>query len=355
MRFLHVMALVALVLAPLSATAADYPAPMSGDWVAKNFRFHTGAVMDVRLHYVTVGDPKGIPVLVLHGTYGSGASMVNPAYAGQLFGRGQPLDAAKYFIILPDAIGTGGSTKPSDGMHARFPEYDYADMVSAQYRLVTEGLGIKHLRLVTGNSMGGMQTWMWAETYPDFMDVAVPMASQPTAMASRNWMMRRMIIDSVRNDPAWNHGEYTTEPPMFRVANVFFGIATSGGSIAYAAQAPTNAAADKLLNDRLAAPFPADANDFLYQWQSSADYDASGALGRIKARLLAINSADDERNPYDTGIMAREIKLVKYGKYMLIPASADTRGHGTTGFAKFYAQALGNLLKTAPYTATIQK
>ena len=212
------------------------------------------------------------------------ASFLTPAFAGELFGEGQPLDARKYFIIMPDALGAGKSAKPSDGLRAKFPLYNYADMVAAQHRLVTEGLGIKHLRLVIGNSMGGMQTWMWGSAYPDFMDALVPMAAQPTAMSSRNWMMRRMITDAVRNDPDWNNGNYTTQPRAFRTANAFFRIATSGGTLAYQKMAPTREKADKLLNDTLAAPFNADANDFLYQWDSSRDYDAVAGPGEDPGR-----------------------------------------------------------------------
>ena len=339
----------ALLLLSLPAFGADYPAPKEGDWVARDFHFHTGEVMsELRLHYTTVGAPTGEPVLLLHGTGGSGANFLTPAFADELFGLGQPLDATKYFIILPDAIGAGQSTKPSDGLRAKFPRYNYDDMVVAQYRLVTEGLGFKHLRLVMGNSMGGMQTWMWGTTHPGFMDALVPMAAQPTAMSSRNWMMRRMVIDAVRNDPEWNNGNYTTQPRAFRTASVFFGVATSGGTLAYQKLAPTRAQADKLLDDRLAAPFKADANDFLYQWESSGDYDASPGLDKIEAALLAINSADDERNPPETGITERELKRVKNGKLYLIPASEETRGHGTTGMAKFYKQPLLQLLQATP-------
>jgi homoserine O-acetyltransferase len=339
----------ALSLIALAATAADYPAPKQGDWIAKDFRFHTGETMtELRLHYTTVGSPGGEPVLILHGTGGSAAGFLNAAFAGELFGEGQPLDAKKYFIIMPDAIGAGKSTKPSDGLRAKFPLYNYADMVSAQHRLVTEGLGVKHLRLVIGNSMGGMQTWMWGETYPDFMDALVPMAAQPTAMSSRNWMMRRMITDAVRNDPDWKNGDYTTQPKAFRTANAFYRIATSGGTLAYQKMAPTREKADKVVDEYLNAPFNADANDFLYQWDSSRDYDAAPGLEKIQAALLAINAADDERNPPETGVMTQSLQRVKNGKLYLIPASEDTRGHGTTGMAKFYKQQLQELLQTAP-------
>jgi homoserine O-acetyltransferase len=342
----------ALSLIALSAVAADYPAPKEGDWVARDFRFHTGEVVsELRLHYATVGAPSGQPVLVLHGTGGTGISMLTPTFAGELFGPGQPLDASKYFIILPDAIGTGKSTKPSDGLRTKFPKYNYDDMVEAQYRLVTEGLGIRHLRLVLGNSMGGMLTWVWGEKYPQAMDVLVPLASQPSPMASRNWMLRRMMIETIRNDPEWNNGNYTTQPRSLRLAPVFYNIATAGGTLGYQKLAPTRDAADKLIDDRLAAPPPADANDFLYQWESSRDYDPSPGLERIQATVLVINSADDERNPPETGITERELKRVKNGHLHLIPASEETRGHLTTGQAKFYKQQLQELLQTAPRQA----
>jgi homoserine O-acetyltransferase/O-succinyltransferase len=343
--------LVALILAFIAAPAiaADYPAPKTGEWVAKDFKFHTGEVMpELRLAYTTVGDPSGQPVLVLHGTTGSAASMLTPAFAGELFGAGQPLDATKHYIIIPDSIGHGKSSKPSDGLRAKFPKYNYADMVDAQYRLVKEGLGINHLRLVIGNSMGGMHTWLWGVKYPDFMDALAPMASQPTAMASRNWMMRRLIIDSIRNDPDWKDGNYTTQPKAFRTAAVFFNLATNGGTLAYQKMAPTREAADKLLDQRLAALTNADANDYLYQWESSGDYDPSPGLARIKAAVLVINAADDERNPPETGLTEAALKQIKNARLVLIPASEDTRGHGTTGMAKFYRQPLGELLQGDP-------
>jgi homoserine O-acetyltransferase len=340
---------VAACLFGFAARAADYPAPKEADWVARDFRFHTGETLpELRLHYTTVGNPSGQPVLILHGTAGSGTSMVTPAFAGELFGPGQALDATKYFIILTDSIGAGKSAKPSDGMRTKFPAYDYDDMVLAQYRLVTEGLGIKHLRLVLGNSMGGMHAWLWAIQHPDMMDAVVPMASQPNAMSSRNWMMRRMLIDAIRNDPDWQGGNYTKQPHAVQTANVFYGIAANGGSIAYQNLAPTREKADAVLNERLAQPFTADANDYLYQWESSRDYDPSADLERIKVPLLAINSADDERNPPETGVLENALKRVKGARYYVIPASAETRGHGTTGFAKFWAKQVGDLLATVP-------
>lgn len=339
----------ALLSFSIPARAADYPAPKQGDWVARDFKFHTGEVMpDLKLHYTTVGEPTGQPVLVLHGTGGSGASMLTPAFAGELFGAGQPLDASKYYIIIPDAIGHGKSSKPSDGMKTSFPKYNYDDMVEAQHRLVTEGLGVKHLRLVIGNSMGGMQTWLWGETYPKDMDALVPMASQPTEMASRNWMMRRIMLDTIRNDPDYSGGNYTSQPRMMKYAITAYGIASIGGTLAYQQQAPTAAKADKIVDERLATPITADANDFVYQWDSSHDYNAAEKLEGIEASLLLINSADDERNPPETGVTDAAMKRVKNGKLYLIPASTETRGHGTTGNAKFYSEQVRQLLQTAP-------
>jgi homoserine O-acetyltransferase len=233
----------------------------------------------------------------------------------------------------------------------KFPKYDYADMVDAQHRLLSEGLGVSHLRLIIGNSMGGMETWLWGEKYAGFMDALVPMASLPTAMASRNWMLRRMMLETIRNDPDYNNGNYTTQPRFMKIASVFFGIATAGGTLNYQKLAPTREQADKIVDSRLAAPMPADANDFLWQWGSSADYDAAPGLERIGASLLAINSADDERNPPETGLMVGGLKRVKNGKLYLIPASEQTSGHLTTGNAKFYAPQLQELLNTAPRRA----
>ncbi|MDQ6685348.1 MAG: alpha/beta fold hydrolase [Pseudomonadota bacterium] len=333
----------------LPALAADLPPATEADWIAKDFRFHSGEVLaELRLHYTTLGNPSGEPVLVLHGTAGSGTGMLAAGFGGQLFGPGQPLDASRYFIILPDAIGAGRSAKPSDGLRAKFPRYNYDDMVLAQYRLVSEGLGIKHLRLVLGNSMGGMHAWLWAEKYPEAMDAVVPMACQPTEMAGRNWMTRRMLVDSVRNDPDYKDGNYTTQPRAVRYASAFFNIVTVGGSQAYQALAPNREAADKLVAQRMAAPFLADANDFVYQWDASRDFNASPGLERITAPLLAINAADDERNPPELGIMELELRRVKNGRLFLIPASAETRGHGTTGMAVFWKQQLLEWLQSVP-------
>lgn len=352
MNRLHASIASAMTLMSFAASAADYPAPKQGTWTARDFKFHTGEVMpELKLAYTTIGDPGGQPVLVLHGTGGAAGNMLTPAFAGELFGAGQPLDATKYFIILPDAVGHGKSSKPSDGLKTKFPQYNYADMVDAQHRLLTEHLGIKRLRMVIGNSMGGIETWLWAERYPQFMDIAVPMASQPTAMAARNWMLRRMMLESIRQDPDYANGNYTRQPHSVKTASVFFAIATAGGTLSYQKQAPTRALADKAVDARLATATTADANDFLWQWQSSGDYDAAPNLARIEATLLAINAADDERNPPETGVTEAAMKQVKNGKLLLIPASEQTSGHLTTGNAKFYARQLQELLQTAPQKA----
>ncbi|MFM8678843.1 MAG: alpha/beta fold hydrolase [Alphaproteobacteria bacterium] len=333
----------------MSAQGQGYPAPREGTWTAKDFRFHTGEVMpELRLAYTTIGDPGGEPVLILHGTGGSAGSMLTPGFAGELFGPGQPLDATRYFIVIPDALGAGKSAKPSDGLRARFPAYNYDDMVHAQHRLLTEALGIRHLRLVLGNSMGGMHAWLWGTTHPDMMDALVPMACQPTEMSARNWMMRRLMIESIRRDPAYMGGDYASQPPSLRIANVFYATGTNGGTLAYQALAPTRALADRMVADRLAAPPPLDANDFLYQWESSKDYNPEPLLGQVRARVLLVNSADDERNPPETGITERALAKVPGARLLLIPASAETRGHGTTGMAKFWKKDLEEFLATAP-------
>jgi homoserine O-acetyltransferase len=343
--------IVTLVLALIASavTAQNYPAPQEGTWVVRDFKFHTGEVLpELKLHYRTIGDRKGEPVVIMHGTTGSGAGFLTPAFAGELFGPGQALDARRYYIILPDAVGHGRSSKPSDGLKMKFPRYNYDDMVDAQHRLVTEHLGVKHARLVMGNSMGGMETWIWAQKYPAFMDAAAPMASSPYEMAGRNWMTRRLIIDSIRNDPEWMNGEYTKQPRSAQFASVFFAIATSGGNQALYKQAPTRQKADELLERRLKTPYTLDANDALYQWDSSRDYNPSAGLERIEAALLVINAADDERNPPELGVLEREMKRVKNARVFLIPGSENTAGHGTTGQARFWKDELAKLLQTAP-------
>jgi homoserine O-acetyltransferase len=342
------IATAAALLLAATAFAADLPQQKPGDWTVTDFRFHTGEVLsELKLHYVTIGEPTGQPVLVLHGSNGSGETMLVPRFAGELFGPSQPLDAAKYFIIVPDALGSGKSSKPSNGLRMAFPKFTYEDQVRAQYRLVTEHLGIKHLKLIIGQSMGGMHAWMWGEMYPDFTDVLVPMAAQPVAMSGRNWVLRRTMIDAIKADPAWNNGNYTEEPPTFRYVATFFSFATAGGTQSFFRRGPTRASADKIVEQRLAEKFTADANDYIYAYGAARDYDPSPGLETIKARVLAINAADDERNPAELGILAREIKRVKNGTYFEIPASAETIGHGTSNEARWWKHLLPDLLRDA--------
>jgi homoserine O-acetyltransferase/O-succinyltransferase len=345
--FLASLSTAAALMLAATAFAAD-PQQKPGDWTAKDFRFHTGEVLpELKLHYVTIGVPTGEAVLVLHGSNASGPSMLGANFAGELFGPGQPLDAAKYFLIVTDALGAGQSSKPSNGLRMAFPKFTYEDQVQAQYRLLTEHLGVRHLKLIIGQSMGGMHAWMWGEMYPDMMDVLVPMASQPVAMSGRNWVLRRMMIDAIKADSAWNNGNYGEQPPTFKYVATFFSFATAGGTQAFLRRAPTRAAADKLVAQRLGEKFTADANDYIYAYEAARDYDPSPALETIKARVLAINAADDERNPTELGIVAREIKRVKNGTYYEIPASPETRGHGTSGDAKWWKHLLPALLGDA--------
>ena len=352
MKPVRAFATLAFALISFSAFAADYPAPKQAEWVARDFKFHTGEMLpELRMSYTTVGEPTGQPVLVLHGTTGSAGTMLTPAFAGELFGAGQPLDATKYFIIIPDSVGHGKSAKPSDGLKTRFPKYNYDDMVDAQYRLLSEGLGIKRLRLIIGTSMGGMHAWIWGVKYPGYMDALVPMASQPTEMASRNWMMRRLLIETIRNDPDYNNGDYMAQPRSLKIANYMYAIGTNGGTLALQKQTPTRAQADKFVDERLGAPLNVDANNYVYAWESSRDYNPAPGLEKIEAAVLAINAADDERNPPETGITDAALKRIKNAQLLLIPASEATRGHGTTAFAKFYAKELAEFLRKVPQRA----
>ena len=323
-----------LLLAVSMLQAADYPPPVEGDWSIPTFRFHDGqSIENLRMHYTTVGARSGQPVVLLHGTGGNGRNFLTPQFAGELFGAGQPLDAARYYIILPDSIGAGKSSKPSSGLGQKFPEYNYADLVNATHKLLNEGLGLAHVRMVMGNSMGGMETWLFGEMFPDYVDTIVPLASEPSAMGGRNWLLRRMVIDAIRKDPA-----------NFRSAQVFFNIATSGGAAAMYARLPDSAAADKDLDRQLAQSNDADPNDTLYMMQASRDYDPGPALEKIKARVLAINVADDERNPPELGVMEKAMKRLSHARYVLIPIGPETRGHGTTGSAKLWKQYLAEFL-----------
>src|SRR3954451_251118 len=245
MKPIRAMIVAAFVAVSFSATAAEYPAPKQSEWTVRDFKFHTGEVLpELRLAYTTVGEPSGEPVVVLHGTTDSANSMLTANFAGELFGAGQPLDATKYFIIVTDSIGHGRSSKPSDGLRTKFPQYNYDDMVEAQHRFLTEHLKIGHVRLIIGNSMGVMHTWLWGAKYPDYMDALVPMPAQPTEMASRNWMTRRMLIEAIRSDPEYNNGNYTTQPRIVKIATLFYATGTNGGNIARQKAAPTRAAAD---------------------------------------------------------------------------------------------------------------
>jgi homoserine O-acetyltransferase len=336
-----------------AAFAATYPAPVEGDFVMPDFRFMTGETLrELKVHYRTIGTPVRDSngrvknaVLVMHGTGGSGAGFLGAGFAGQLFEQAQLLDGNKHFIILPDAIGHGQSSKPSDGLHARFPKYTYEDIVVAQYRLLTEKLGVNHVRLVTGTSMGAMHTWMWGEMYPDFMDALMPLASNPVQIAGRNRVIRKMIMDSITRDPEWKNGEYTKQPPGLVAALYGLMIMTST-PLQWQKQYPTREAADQFLENQIRSRLAStDANDMLYQYDSSRDYDPSPKLESIKAPLLAINSADDFVNPPELGMMEREIKRVKRGRFVLIPISDQTRGHGTHSQPAIWKNYLAELLQ----------
>ena len=338
--------------ATTSSHAADIPPVTEADCIIPNFHFRSGETLpELRMHYRTLGKPradeKGVvrnAVIIMHGTTGNGANFMRKEFAGVLFGKGQLLDAEKYFLILPDGIGHGHSSKPSDGLHARFPAYGYADMVDADYRLITEGLKVNHLRLVMGTSMGGMHTWVWAETHPDFMDALMPLASLPVQISGRNRMWRKMIIDDIRTDPEWRGGDYTTQPHGLRLATEMLTFMGSNPVKRYQ-ECPTLQAADNLLERQADnAMKTADANDVLYALEASRDYDPAPLLETIQAPLVAINFADDLINPPDLGILEREIKRVKNGKAVLVPESAQTAGHGTHSLPEVWKEHLEELL-----------
>ena len=336
-----------------SVFAADYPAPTEGDFMIRDFKFQSGETLpELRLHYRTLGKPEKDAqgkttnaVLIMHGTTGSGAQFIRPEFAGQLFGKDQPLDATKFFIVLPDGIGHGKSSKPSDGMHAKFPRYGYLDMVEAQYRLLTDGLGVNHARLVMGTSMGGMHTWLWGELHPDFMDALMPLASLPTQISGRNRGWRRIVTDAIRNDPAWNGGDYKTQPPSLHTAAQTLWLMSSN-PVLRQKEAPTLAKTDEVLDKFVDGIVKADdANDVLYAVEASHDYDPAPNLEKIRAPLLAINSADDLINPPELGILEREIKRVPHGRAIVIPMSDKTRGHGSHTIAALWKDELVKLLR----------
>lgn len=351
----HLALPLALVLA-LPLAAAPALAQREGDFVIHDFRFADGERLpELRLHWMTLGSPRkdahGVvrnAVLVLHGTTGSGRQFLSPIFAGPLYGPGEALDTTRYYVILPDGIGHGKSSKPSDGMHARFPHYDYDDMVAAQHRLLTEGLGVSHLRLVMGTSMGGMHTWVWGETYPGFMDGLVPLASVPTQIAGRNRMLRRMIMDDITRDPEWKGGEYATQPRGLAAAMQLLFVMTSS-PLRQQMAAPTRDSADAFIRRwESSIVRREDANDVLYAFDASRDYDPSAALGAIVAPVLAINSADDQVNPPELGLMERLMPRVKHGTYWLIPTSEKTRGHGTHTDASVWGAPFARFLESLP-------
>jgi homoserine O-acetyltransferase/O-succinyltransferase len=341
-----------------TATAPKYPPTTEGDFVVHNFKFESGeSLPDLKLHYTTLGkaakDAQGRTtnaVLVLHGTGGSGQQFLAPYFANELFNAGQILDASRYYLILVDGIGHGKSSKPSDGLHAHFPQYDYGDMVALHYKLLTEGLGVNHLRLIFGTSMGCMHSFVWGETYPDFMDALMPMACLPVQIAGRNRVWRKMVMDGIRTDPEWKNGDYTTQPAEgIRIALDFLLIAGSA-PIPMQKALPTRDAADayldKYFHDRMAG---LDANDFWYQVNASRDYDPSANLEKIKVPVMWMNSADDFINPPDLGIAEREVKRLKNGKFILIPASEQTHGHGTHTFAAIWKEHLAEILERSAH------
>ncbi len=360
-RVLARLAIAALLTVGAMARAADYPAPVEGAFIVPDFRFASGEVLpELRLHYRTIGtlqrDAEGRArnaVLILHGTGGNGAQFLprergGDTFAGELFGAGQLLDGSRYFIVLPDGIGHGKSSKPSDGLRGRFPRYGYGDMIEAQRRLLVEGLGVDHLRLLIGTSMGGMHAWVWGQAHPDFMDGLVPLASLPTQISGRNRIWRRIVMDAIRNDPEWRGGDYASQPPGLRAAvGVLFFM--SGNPLLRQAQGPTLAVADRsfdfAVNGMLSGM---DANDLLYAVDASHDYDPGPGLEKIRAPLLAINFADDLINPPELGILEREIRRVPNGRAVLVPSSDDTVGHGTHTKAGVWKHHLEEFMARLP-------
>jgi homoserine O-acetyltransferase len=351
------MKIIGLVLATLVGMAiavlAQQPPVLDGDFVIKDFRFDDGeSLAELKLHYVTLGTPikdkngkVTNAVLVLHGTGGTHTQFLGKGFAGVLFGKGQLLDAEKYYIVIPDNIGHGASSKPSDGLHAKFPHYNYHDMVTAQYQLLTEKLGVNHLRLVMGTSMGGMHSWLWSEMYPDFMDAAMPLASLPIEISGRNRYFRRMMMDPIKNDPDWQNGEYKTQPVRGLTTAIYTLIMMGSSPLQMQKQMPSKAVADaafdQTMKQRLAST---DANDLLYQVDASRDYDPEPNLETITTHLLAVNSADDAVNPPELGIVEKEIKRVKNGRFVLLPITDETRGHGTHTIASIWQKYLAELL-----------
>jgi homoserine O-acetyltransferase len=358
MKRLTALALtLCLGIAPGALGQTTWPNQSEADFVLKGFQFGNGeALPELRIHYITLGTAKKNSageivnaVLLLHGTSGSSTSWLQPTLANELFAKGQPLDASQYFVVIPDGIGAGRSSKPSDGLRGRFPHYRYRDMVEAQYRLVTEGLGIRHLRLVLGTSMGGMQTWMWGETYPDFMDGLVPLASQPIAMSGRNWITRRIRIEAIRNDPEWNDGNYEKNPTRYVYTLPLASLMTES-VVRLQETAPTREAADELYKRLVEEARKNDANNQLYAIEAVMDYDPSNDLEKIRARLLAINFADDALNPPELGVLEPAIRRIPHARHVIIPAGPETHGHYTYMRAALWKAQLAAFMTTLEAT-----
>jgi len=341
-----------LLCATCASFGADYPAVQSGDYILRDFHFKSGeSLPELRLHYRALGTPHADSsgrvtnaVIILHGTTGSGAQFVRPEFAGELFGKDQLLDASRFYLVLPDGIGHGQSGKPSDGLRAHFPHYGYPDMIEAQYRLLTEGLKVNHLRVVMGTSMGGMHTWLWGELHPEFMDGLLPLACLPTEISGRNRVWRRMIIDAIRTDPDWQQGDYQAQPHGLGIAAEVLYFMSSNPLQRYQ-EAPTLPKADQLLDSAVAKLVKAsDANDILYALEASRDYNPGPNLEKIRAPLLAINFADDLINPPELGILEKEIKRVPHGRALVLPMTEQTRGHGTHTLAAVWKEHLAQLL-----------
>jgi homoserine O-acetyltransferase len=344
------IAAVAAAALAAPAFAQGWPEPERGTFVIEDFAFENGEVLEeMDVSYLTIGDPANPAVLITHGTTGQAQSMLGDAFAGNLYGEGQPLDASKYFLILVDAIGAGESSKPSDGMRASFPEQTLLDMVNAQKMLVEDHLGIDRLHVKIGFSMGGMLTWTWLTEYPDMMDGGVPIASLPGPMAGRNWMMRRMVIDAVRDDPAWMGGDYEEQPPMLRTMSAWFGMATSGGNLRLQELGATNEMASAYVDERKASQTVGDANDVMYMWNASRNFDPTPKLGDITADVLVILSEDDERNPLELPMLDEGMaKITSDASVYVVPESVETTGHGTTFDASYYAEPLAEFLAGLP-------
>jgi homoserine O-acetyltransferase/O-succinyltransferase len=350
------LALFCLGAGTVGNAAAPEARPLESDYVLHDFHFASGETLpELRMHYTYFGKAKRDAqgrvtnaILIMHGTGGSGRSLVNERFSGVLFQKGQLLDAEKYYIILPDGIGHGKSSRPSDALRMKFPQYSYQDMVLAQYLLLTKGLEVNHLRLVMGTSMGCMHTFMWGEAYPDFMDALMPLACLPVQIAGRNRLWRDLAMDAIRNDPQWMKGEYTTQPidAMRTVAGLL--LIAGSAPIQMQITLPTRDAADEFLQKYMPRQIEnLDANDFLYQVNASRDYDPAPGLEKIKAPLMHINSGDDFINPPELGIAEREIKRVKNGRFVLLPASDQTHGHGTHTWAAVWQQYLAQLLESS--------